>query len=116
MIDVKYGDPFLVSVTEGHLDGVLRHADLMEVGSPAHEEEFLDGMRSDAEVNGATNHLYICIPIGRVAAKMPARAVDDGEDYTYDTEEEVAGGEIERMMRAAIAMGVSNEERHPNTR
>jgi hypothetical protein len=106
----KYGDPFYVAVVEGNLDGKITSCDVM-TSEMDYEDALIAGIRDDVQEFGAANHLYICVPIGRIWARDYDPANWDESKHDYDVVVDVAKTEIERMARAAIAMGVDNAER-----
>lgn len=112
----KYRDPFYVAVVESNLDGEITSCDVM-ASEMDHEDALIAGIRDDVEEYGTANHLYICIPIGRVWARDYDPANWDESKHDYDVVVDVADTDLERMARAAIALGVDNAKgRSTNTR
>jgi hypothetical protein len=99
----KYGDPFYVAVTEGNLSGEITSCDVMKAELD-HESAVIAGMVDDCREHGGAEQLYICIPIGRVWAADYSNDGDSEGPYE-DVRTDVAETQIERMARAAIALG-----------
>jgi hypothetical protein len=109
MKGVMYGDSFLLSVIEGNLDNQMTESDLSMIGTVADEVVFRKAMLESVQEHGGGDRLYLCIPIGR------AWTDDDGADDDATNapnrvvSSEWAETQIEKMVAAANAMGVSDE-------
>lgn len=108
--EVRYGDAFVMSVTEGNLEGTVETEDLGLVHQVSHERELVRHVQNEVQEYGGAQQLYICIPIARVWTDD----LGDEDDSTHAPNRVVsterAETDLERMARAAIAMGMSDAE------
>lgn len=103
---VKYGEPFLLQVTESNLDGKLTSEDLGMLRDPAHEENFtLGDVKAEIQEYGGGAQVYLCIPLSRVWT-------DDGGDDNDSTDAPNRVVNVDRpttvievMARVAAAVG-----------
>lgn len=112
---VNYGDPFLLQVSEGNLNGRMGNEDYGLFETTDQEENFFLHACDECQDYGMASTIYVCIPIGRVWTDDPGDPNDSTKAPNRVVHIDRAKTELERMARAAIAMGVSNEAKgHSN--
>lgn len=105
--DVIFGDPFLFSVGDTNLDGKMDDFAVdghLGVFPVADEAMLRTAVNEDVSTHGGSCRVFVCIPIAHVWANENDA---DGEERKVNVE--WADNELEKMARAAIAMGVVNE-------
>jgi len=103
--EVHYGDAFLLTVTEGNLNGEMDNNDLGMLTALKHETNFIKSVAGDVEEYGGAELVYVCIPVARVWAIDDNNEDDRDRCEPYPIAIEHADTQIERMARAAAAMG-----------
>jgi hypothetical protein len=108
MSDPIYGNPFLLHVVEGNLNGAIETSDFEGPYKIGHERTFVAAAKDQVQEYGGGITLYACIPIGRVWTDDPGADDDSTNAPDRVVTVDMADTVIERMARAADAMGVSD--------
>lgn len=111
---VNYGDPFLLQVDDGNLSGRMTSEDYGCFEAIDQEVNFIRQVREEVQEFGCSSHIYVCIPIARVWTDDPGDPNDSTNAPNRVVVIEHASTDLERMARAAIAMGVSNAKGRPS--
>jgi hypothetical protein len=104
MKGVHYSEPFILVMYEGNLNGEMDENDLSMVVPRTDEATAIASMCESVRDHGGAEQLYMCIPIGRVWA-ADFNQDDDSEGPYEDIRVDIAETQLERMARAAAAMG-----------